>query len=123
MPAPSYKWLPVLSMLLIIVLVGNLFYLGAKPVAVGLFPAPWDKLAHAVTFGTLAVLWSLVFRAQRPWLALVLVAAVGAADEIHQIWLPGRSADITDFLTDVAAAGLVVAASRIHANFRAVRNP
>jgi len=120
---PLFRHLPAACLLLILILVGNLFYLGAKPMAVGLFPPPWDKLAHAVTFGTLAVLWSGVFRARRPWLTLAIVALIAAADEIHQLWLPGRSADVADFLADMAAAGLVVAATRVHANFRVVRDP
>lgn len=116
-------WWPGACAVMIAVLVGNLFYLGTKPIAVNLFPAPWDKLAHAVTFGTMALLWSGVFRSQRPWLTLLIVALTGAADEIHQIWLPGRSADITDFLADFAAAGLVVTATRVYANFHIVRQP
>jgi hypothetical protein len=117
------RYLPVLCAVLIVVLVGNLFYLGAKPIAVGLFPEPWDKLAHATTFGVLAVLWNGVFRGRRPWLVLALVALTGACDEIHQIWLPGRSADIADVLADVAGAGLVLAALRVRASFRTVRGP
>ena len=37
-----------------------------------------------------------------------LAAVIGAGDEWHQASLPGRSADYTDFLTDVAAASLTV---------------
>jgi len=113
--------LPVICATIIAVMVANLFYLGAQPIAVGLFPVPWDKLANAITFGTLTALWCGVFRARRPWLVLLIVAAIAAADEIHQIWLPGRSADVADFLADMAASGLVLAALRIHANFRVIR--
>jgi len=123
MPNPLSGRLPAICLAIIVVLVGNRFYLGAQPIAVGLFPPPWDKLAHALTFGTLAALWCGVFRARRPWVALAIVAVIAAGDEVHQIWLPGRSADLADFLADMAAAGLVVAATRIHANFRAVRTP
>ena len=28
---------------------------GAQPVAVGLFPAPWDKLAHLLTFAVVGM--------------------------------------------------------------------
>jgi len=116
-----WKHLPASCGVMIVVLVGNLFYLGAKPVAVGLFQEPWDKLAHALTFGMLAALWSGVFRARRPWATLLVVGLIAAGDEVHQIWLPGRSADFTDFLADIAAAGLVVAATRIHGSWRSVR--
>ncbi|HEY4373043.1 MAG TPA: VanZ family protein [Burkholderiales bacterium] len=115
--------LPVVCAVLIVILVGNLFYLGTKPIAVNLFPEPWDKLAHAVTFGAMALLWSGVFEGRRPWLTILIVSLTGAADEIHQIWLPGRSADVTDLMADMAAAGLVVAAMRVYANFTKVQAP
>jgi len=85
-------------------LVTSLFWLGAKPVAVGLFPAPLDKVAHFATFGLLAsMLWLSNFRG-RPFLVIVLVSAVGAADEFHQIFLPGRSAGLDDLAADIFAA-------------------
>ncbi|MCL4472126.1 MAG: hypothetical protein M1547_13625 [Gammaproteobacteria bacterium] len=37
-----------------IVFVGLLFYPGGKHFAVGLFPSPYDKLAHLAAFGALA---------------------------------------------------------------------
>jgi hypothetical protein len=123
MPTSFSRRLPAFCAMLIVVLVGTLFYLGAQPFAVGLIPEPWDKLAHAFTFGVLALLWSGVFRARRPWLVLVLAALTGACDEVHQIWLPGRTADVFDFLADVAGAGMVLAALRIRTGFRAVRSP
>lgn len=75
----------VLSMLV------ALFVGGAQPFAVGLFPAPWDKLAHASFFFVFAF---LLFRYVSLPIALVFALAmfVGAADEIHQSFLPGRVA-------------------------------
>jgi VanZ family protein len=87
----------------------QLFNLGAQPVAVGLIPAPWDKLAHFAVFSTLAgLLW--IGTAGRIPLAVVATAiAIGALDELHQASLPGRSADVVDFLVDAcAAAGAVL---------------
>jgi VanZ like family len=87
-----------------IFLVTCLFWLGAKPVAVGLFPAPLDKVAHFATFGLLAsMLWLSILRG-RPFLVIALVSAVGAADEFHQVFLPGRSAGLDDLAADVFAA-------------------
>ena len=85
-----------------------LFWLGAKPIAVGLFPAPLDKVAHFATFGLIAsLLWLSALRG-RPLLVIAIVGAVGAADEFHQIFLPGRSAGLDDLAADVFAA-LVIA--------------
>lgn len=123
MPIKLSRQLPLVCALLSAALVCNLFWLGTKPVAVGLIPEPWDKLAHVVTFGVLAALWCGVFRAQRPWRTLTIVILIGACDEIHQLWLPGRSADIADFLADIAGAGLVVAAICIHTKLRDMRGP
>ncbi len=86
-----------------------LFYLGAQPFAVGLFPEPWDKITHLLAFSTLTgLLWTGT--AGRIPLALIgIIAAIGALDEWHQAGLPGRSMDPADLLTDIAAAILTVA--------------
>jgi VanZ family protein len=98
--------------------VANLFYLGAKPFAVGLFPSPWDKLAHLLTFGFIASLLWLGWLRQRPLWVVILVTLIGVADEMHQQFLPGRSADPYDLLTDMAAALLAV--TLLHAIGRAL---
>ena len=44
--------------------------------------------------------------------ALLFVALVGAVDEVHQHWIPGRSMDLFDWMADIcggAAGGLVSA--------------
>lgn len=90
------------------VLVILLFILGAQPFAAGLFPAPWDKLAHFLFFGSLAGLVWMASGGSRPLLVVLIVAAIGAADELHQRNLPGRDPDVMDFLTDVLAATCTV---------------
>ncbi len=82
----------------------NLFYLGAKPIAVGLFVAPWDKVAHFTVFSLITALLSFGSRQRIPITIVLAVALIGGLDEIHQSILPGREADVWDFLTDVAAA-------------------
>ncbi len=100
-------------------LVLGLFMGGAQPVAVGLFTEPWDKLAHAGVFFVLAVLMTVALRgvhllhgrkslnlSQALVLAALLAMLVAGADEIHQIWLPGRVADWGDWLADVGGIAL-----------------
>ena len=89
-------------------LVVVLFWGGSQPFAVGLFPAPYDKLAHSVYFATLAVLLWFGTGGRWPVLLVLVVSAIGGLDEIHQSTLPGRMADIYDFLTDTVAAALVI---------------
>jgi len=92
------------------VLVFMLFYLGAQPFAARLTPPPWDKLAHFLTYATLTCLLRLGIGGNHPWLLVALVGIIGCADEWHQLSLPGRSADLTDLATDVAAAFVAIMA-------------
>ena len=103
--ALSQRWFCLCAAILLVFL---LFYLGAKPVAVGLFPEPLDKLAHFACFFVIATLLWIALDGHLPLLVVALTAAIGALDEWHQISLPGRSADYTDFLTDLSAAVLAV---------------
>lgn len=112
-----------------LMLVASLFIGGAQPVAVGLFTAPWDKVAHAAVFGVLAVLLALSLRGAHVLhgrkalglhhslaLAALLAVMVAGADEIHQLWLPGRMAGWSDWLADVA--GVVLALVSLHKVWR-----
>jgi hypothetical protein len=91
-----------------ICIIVSLFVVGAKPMAVGLFPPPLDKVIHFATFGLIAAfLWLSLLRGH-PWLVIALVALVGAADELHQCFLPGRSPGWDDFGVDVLAAIVIV---------------
>ncbi|MEQ1757883.1 MAG: VanZ family protein [Vicinamibacterales bacterium] len=74
-----------------------------------------DKVAHAIGY---AILGALVARAMaggfpRPLTkaaalaSIVLTTMYGASDELHQRFVPGRSADVNDIVAD--AAGAVVA--------------
>ena len=93
----------------------GLFYGGAQPVAVGLIPEPWDKLAHAGVFAVLAaaVGYASGWRG-RPmwWLAFTVALAVGAVDEFHQMHLPGRAAGWDDLAFDALGAALGATALR-----------
>lgn len=98
----------IFYLLTTVILVVVLFWGGSQPFAVGLFPAPYDKLAHSVYLAAFAVL--LWFGTGGRWPVLLVLAAsvIGGLDELHQSTLPGRVADVYDFLTDTVAAGLVI---------------
>ena len=100
----------------------SLFYLGAQPFAVGLFPEPWDKLAHFLVFAAIAVLLWVGTGGRRPLSIFCLVATIGALDEWHQGGLPGRSMDCADWLTDMAAAALAIAVMHAVINREARRS-
>jgi len=101
--------LRVLALLLAVGLPLGLFVGGAQPVAVGLIPSPWDKLAHASVFALLAAAlgYASGLRGAR-LLALAFggAVAVGALDEWHQSTLPGRSAGLDDLAADAVGAAL-----------------
>ncbi len=85
-----------------------------------------DKLAHFGFYGVagfLFVLWrgetGKGVAAAMVW-AAIFVALLGAVDEFHQQWIPGRSMELLDWTADLAggtAGGLcsAVAASMIRA--------
>lgn len=82
---------------------------GAQPVAVGLVPPPWDKLVHASVFALLAACigYASGLRGVRMLLLAVGAAvAVGALDEWHQVYLPGRGAGLDDLAADAVGAAL-----------------
>jgi VanZ family protein len=94
-----------------VVLTFNLFLQGAQPHAVGLIPAPWDKLAHVVFFGAIAALaWVVLGGRGRGagYGAIAIAVGIGLADEIAQSLLPGRSAGVADLAADFVGAVLAV---------------
>lgn len=83
-----------------------------------LFPLQ-DKVAHAILYGVLAALCARALRQGIGWSpraalagAWVLAAAYGVTDELHQLWVPLRSADPADWLADAIGAAIGLAALR-----------
>lgn len=83
-----------------------LFYGGSQPPVAGLIVAPWDKLAHFAVYGAITVLLWLATGGRAPLAVIAVVIATGALDELHQVNVPGRAADIIDFLIDGAGAAV-----------------
>ena len=72
----------------------------------------WDKLLHTIEYSGLAL---LLFRALSiegfgAWAATILtvliVSLYGGSDEWHQSFVPRRSADVLDWLTDTLAGAI-----------------
>ena len=94
-------------------LCGLIFWQSAHPVpAMGPDLPHVDKIVH---FGIYAVLGALFLRALRAnrsgrghraclgW-SMLLSCLFGLGDEIHQYFVPWRSADVLDFVADVAGS-------------------
>jgi len=76
-----------------------LLFVGAHPVAQG-----WDKAAHFACFGVItALLWRGTC-GRAPLAVLACVVTFGALDELHQMFVPTRSAELLDFVADATAA-------------------
>ena len=71
-------------------------------------PAPWDKAAHFLYYGTMALFLAHGVGRRWLWLPLVLVPMIGAADEWHQVGISGRDASIFDWLADELGTVFVV---------------
>lgn len=96
-----------LASLVLAVMLVSLFVGGAQHFAVGLVPAPWDKLAHAAFFLVFAFVMLRYMQLPIVWV-IALAMLVGVTDEIHQLFLPGRTAGWDDCLADVVGAVLAV---------------
>lgn len=98
MTAPRFALLAALFFLVAYVW-GN-----SLPVAAGLIPPPWDKLGHLICYATFAGLLALGLGRQAwPWI-LVGTLFLAGWDEWHQLSMPRRSADFSDWLADAGGA-------------------
>jgi VanZ family protein len=102
-------WLPAIACAAVIFILSSVPRLPSPPGGMT------DKHAHALAFGTLALACIHGLLAGR-WrnltaptllVAIVMTVAYGASDELHQAFVPGRTADLEDLLAD--ALGAVVA--------------
>ncbi len=104
-----------LSLFLAIGWMATLFYLSHQTVLDA--PAPFmhvDKLYHASAYGLLGGLLLLSmqpkaagYSSRQVLLSVTIASIYGISDEIHQSFIPGRSADSLDWLADTAGALMV----------------
>jgi VanZ family protein len=92
---------------------GIIFYLSAQTHPLPQLTAViWDKALHATEYAGLALLILRAFRGQGlTWptasaLAILVASAYGGTDEWHQSFVPGRGADVLDWVADTIGAGL-----------------
>ena len=93
--------LQTLTLVCFVVLIATLFIGGHQSNSGNLFPAPLDKLAHFIFYGTLTIIASIAFpKFKLPLLGLVIIA-IGCADEIHQFYVPSRHPGLDDLACDI----------------------
>ncbi len=71
-------------------------------------PSIFHKVEHFLYYGLMAGLLLHGLGRRWWWLAILLVACVGALDEWHQFYTPLRNASAYDWLTDVVGASVAV---------------
>ena len=91
-----------------VVFVIMLFWEGSKPIAVGLFAFPFNYFAHILAYSFLSLLLWFGGKEKWPLLIIILVSTIGALDEIHQIYLPGRHPAFLDFAIDSVSSWFTV---------------
>lgn len=100
-----FRWLITL------IYAGVIFYLSSIPsVRPPLFPYS-DKVIHFFMYAGLAVLcaWSLFSTRYRlskrlPWIAITAAVFYGITDEFHQMFVPTRTAEVSDLLANTVGA-------------------
>ncbi len=80
--------------------------------APSVFPSQ-DKLEHLIVFGILGILLGRSFKPNEKLLSFkniliitIMVTVYGGLDEIHQIFVPNRHADIGDLIADAVGGFL-----------------
>ena len=99
--------------LLLISLCGLIFWHSSGPLPPETPPlVGLDKIAHAAVYAllawlaarALATLPRIAEAGWLPWAAALFAALYGLSDEVHQSFVPGRSADVWDLAADTAGA-------------------
>ena len=101
----------IISRIALLILVISVFWLGTKPEWVSVLSAnpPVDKLIHAAVFAFITTLVWFSIRKSRPVMVFIISLTIGAADEFHQFYLPGRTASFEDLAADLIGIGFVIA--------------
>lgn len=76
-----------------------------NPPSVGMLPAGSDKAVHVLLYAVFAFLVARAAQVGRPTSRVMAIVALvlcawGAVDEWHQIFIPGRGADVADWAAD-----------------------
>jgi VanZ family protein len=94
-------WTPTLAYM------GYIFYLSSESDPLpALTAVVWDKALHTVGYAALGILLASAVAGEGGsrtaiWLAGTIIAsAYGASDEFHQSFVPGRDADVHDWIAD-----------------------
>ena len=91
----------------------QVLFLIEPPIAQVVLAHVWDKCVHFLYFGTMAGFLYIAAGGRRPIAVWLLVAVIGALDETQQLFVPGRTADVLDWLADALGAAAFISVLRI----------
>jgi len=104
----KHRWVQVLAIIGLVLMLIGIFIGGRQAGAGSLFNAPWDKVVHLSTYALMAMLIGLSFRRMPLPIVLLLTVCIAACDEVAQLYIPGRSADIGDYAADALGCLLAI---------------
>lgn len=104
----KHRWVQVLAIIGLVLMLVGIFIGGRQPGACSLFNPPWDKVVHLGTYALMAMLIGLAFRRMPLPIVLLMTVSVAACDEVAQLYIPGRSADIGDYAADALGCLLAI---------------
>ena len=102
------KWIRGGCIAAVFFMAAPLFIEAQKIGQVNTLPHLMHKVEHFLYYGTMAFLLARGLGRRWFWLALLIVPLIGALDEWHQFYIPGRNSSAWDFLTDAVGAGVAV---------------
>lgn len=100
--------LRLISFSILSLMIAALFIGGSMPASGNLFTTPWDKAAHVVTFGAIALLLGISFPIRSLSMILIITICLGGADEVHQMFVINRQAGLDDLMADAIGALLAL---------------
>lgn len=103
-PRPGVRLLCLAAFALVL---AQIFFLAEPPLVRELRSFFWDKTLHAAAFGAISVLLWFGIGYDRPVANWLVISAVAALDEVHQIFIPTRTADVLDVVADMVGAAVV----------------
>ena len=104
----KHRWVQVLAIIGLALMMVGIFIGGREPGAGNLFNPPLDKVVHLGTYFIMTMLIGLSFRRTLLPIVLLLSVCIAACDEIAQLYIPGRSADIGDYAADALGCLLAI---------------
>ncbi len=104
---PPPAWLRASCFAAFLAVLVQLFFLDEPRLLQQIVNATWDKLCHAVAFGSFAALLWFAIGFRSSWANWAAIVGIASLDEFHQLFVPGRSAEVSDVVADAVGAAIV----------------